>query len=146
MSAISTMKHIGLTFIFLVLSLPTADATAEMVAVVSAENPVTALSRHQIVDIFLGRARQFPDGRQALPVDQLEGSAARDTFYLDYSGQSPAQIKAYWSKIIFTGRGQPPPVVPNGQQVKKFIAEHPSAIGYIDDQLVDGSVRVVQVK
>lgn len=140
------MNHIGLTLLGLALSLPAGGAAADVVAVVSAKNPVASLSRHQVMDIFLGKAHQFPDGRPAMPVDQVEGSAARDVFYLEFSGQSPAQIKAYWSKIIFTGRGQPPPEVSNGLQVKRFIAEHPDAIGYIEDRLVDGSVKVVHAR
>ena len=78
-----------------------------------------------------------------MPIDQVEGSAARDEFYLTFAGKSPAQLKAHWSKIIFTGRGQPPPEVANGGEVKKRLAENPNAIGYIERNLVDGSVRVV---
>jgi len=146
MRFMAMMNYVGLTLIGLALSLPVSGAAADVVAVVSAKNPVTTLSRPQIVDIFLGKAHQFPDGRPAVAVDQVEGSPIRDEFYREFSGQSPAQIKAYWSKIIFTGRGQPPPEVANGRLVKKYIAEHPNAIGYIDDGLVDGSVRVVHAK
>jgi ABC-type phosphate transport system substrate-binding protein len=139
-------NQIGLIVLGLALNFPASGAAADVVAVVSADNPVTALSKHHIANIFLGKTRQFPDGRPAIPVDQVEGSAARDAFYLELSGQSPAQIKAYWSKVIFTGRGQPPPEVSNGLQVKKFIAEHPNAIGYIDDSLVDGGVKVLRAR
>jgi hypothetical protein len=59
-------------------------------------------------DIFLGKTARFPDGSQAVPVDQSEGTIVRDEFYNKLVGKSAAQMKAYWSKIIFTGRGQPP--------------------------------------
>lgn len=146
MMHIPTLNRIALLILGLVLSLPTSGAGADVVAVVSADNPVTALSKHHITNLFLGKTRQFPDGRPAIPIDQVEGLAARDTFYLELSGQSPAQIKAYWSKVIFTGRGQPPMEVSSGLQVKKFIAEHPNAIGYIDDSLVDDDVKVLLAK
>ncbi len=45
--------------------------------------------------------------------------------------------------IIFTSRGQPPKEVTSGAQMKQRIAEDPRAIGYIDQSLVDDSVRVV---
>ena len=114
-----------------------------VVAVVSAKNPVTALSSDQAVDIFLGRASRFPDGSQAVPFDQPEGSAARDQFYSRYAGKSPAQLKAHWSKIIFTGRGQPPKQVANGAELKKRLLDNPAAIGYLEQNLVDSSVHVV---
>jgi ABC-type phosphate transport system substrate-binding protein len=91
----------------------------------------------------LGKASRFPDGSQAIPIDQAEGSAVRDEFYDKVAGRSAAQIKAYWSKIIFTGRGQPPPSVSNNVEMKKRIGENPAAIGYIDRSMVDDSVRVV---
>lgn len=120
-----------------------APAMADVVAVVSAKSPVTTLSKSQVTDIFLGKANRFPAGTQAVPFDQAEGSAARAEFYLKATGKSPAQLKAYWSKIIFTGRGQPPPTVANDIEMKKRISENPQAIGYIDRSLADSSVKVV---
>jgi ABC-type phosphate transport system substrate-binding protein len=137
------MNRAGFIVIGLVLSLSTGMAAAEVVAVVSAKNPVTTLSKNQVVDIFLGKASRFPDGSQAVPIDQVEGSAARDEFYLKFSGKSPAQLKAHWSKIIFTGRGQPPREVSNSIEVKKLIVENPNAIGYIEPGMVDASVKTL---
>jgi ABC-type phosphate transport system substrate-binding protein len=137
------MIRIGFVIIGLILSLCVGMASAEMVAVVSARNPVTTLSKNQVVDIFLGKAGRFPDGSQAMPIDQVEGSVARDEFYLKFAGKSPAQLKAHWSKIIFTGRGQPPRVVSNSIEMKKFLNENPNAIGYIEQSAVDGSVKVL---
>ena len=112
---------------------------------VSAKNPLTTLSTNQVEDIFLGRMTHFPDGRRAVPIDQAEGSPARDAFYLKFAGKSPAQIKAYWSKIIFTGRGQPPRAVSNDAEVKKLIRANQDDIGYIDESMVDSSVKVLRV-
>jgi len=56
---------------------------------------------------------------------------------------SAAQLKAFWSKIIFTGRGQPPTAVGTGLDAKKLVVANPNAIGYIDQSLVDSSLRVV---
>ena len=134
---------IGLTLIGLALCLAVNVTAADVVVVVSAKNPVTTLSKNQVVAIFLGKTSHFPDGSPATPVDQSEGSRARDAFYLKFSGKSPAQIKAHWSKIIFTGRGQPPYEVSNSVEVKKHVIENPTAIGYIEHNLVDGSVKVL---
>jgi len=120
-----------------------AHASAEAVVVVSAKNPVTSLSRGQVTDIFLGRTLRFPDGQPAVPIDQFEGSSTRDEFYLAFAGKSQAQINAHWSRIIFTGRGQPPLEVANAAEVKKRLAHDPSAIGYIEPRMVDSSVKVV---
>ncbi|MDP2093815.1 MAG: phosphate ABC transporter substrate-binding protein, partial [Hydrogenophaga sp.] len=80
------MSSIGLTLVGLALSLGASGTAAEVVAVVSAKSPVVTLSKNQVVDIFLGKASRFPDGRLAVPVDQDEGSAARDEFYATFAG------------------------------------------------------------
>jgi hypothetical protein len=60
--------------------------------------------------------------------------------------KSAAQMKAYWSKIIFTGRGQPPQEVRDSAEMKKRIIENLAAIGYIDLDMVDGTVRVLHTQ
>lgn len=118
----------------------------EIVAVVSAKSPVTALNAGQVADIFLGKTSRFPNGTQAIPIDMLEDSPERDRFYAQYTGKSPAQVKAHWSKIIFTGRGQPPRQAATSNQAKKMISDNPNAIGYIDLSQVDNSVRVLAAR
>jgi ABC-type phosphate transport system substrate-binding protein len=135
--------RIGLILVGMASCQPSRASAGGIVAVVSAKSPVTALSRNQVVDIFLGKASRFPDGTEAVPIDQAEGAPARDEFYRDFADKSEAQLKAYWSKIIFTGRGQPPEAAANGREVKKFVAENPGAIGYIEQGMVDSSVKVV---
>jgi ABC-type phosphate transport system substrate-binding protein len=127
-------------------SLWTAQAAVraeDVVPVVSAKSPITALSPAQVADIFLGKTNRFPDGSPAVPLDLAEDSPERDRFYAQYTGKSPAQVKSHWAKIIFTGRGQPPRQVASARDMRKLVAENPNAIGYIDPGLVDASVRVL---
>ena len=125
------------------LLVASSQVSADVVAVVSSKSAVTTLSKSQVLDIFLGKSARFPDGSQAVPIDQSEGMIVRDEFYTKLAGKSAAQMKAYWSKIIFTGRGQPPKALPNGADVKKQLLENPNAIGYMDEKMVDASLRVV---
>jgi ABC-type phosphate transport system substrate-binding protein len=137
------LNRVGLGAVGLTLSLAAAPARADVVAVVSAKSAVTTLSKNQMADIFLGKALRFPNGVQAVPIDQADGSAARDEFYAKLADKSAAQLKAYWSKIIFTGRGQPPLAVANSDEMKKRLIQNPAAIGYIESSRVDDTVRVV---
>src|SRR6185312_1188563 len=91
-----------------------AHADAEVVLVVSAKSAVQSLAANEVADIFLGRKTRFPNGQQAVPLDQEVGSTSRDEFYAKIIGISPVQLKTHWSKIIFTGRGKPPKAVANG--------------------------------
>ena len=136
-------RRIGLTAIGLSLGLGAATVRAAVVAVVAAKSPVITLSKSQIIDIFLGKRTRFPDGSVAVPIDQVAGVAARNEFYARCADMSPAQIKAFWSKVIFTGRGQPPKAVASSAEAKRLVAANLDAVAYIDQTLVDGSVRVV---
>lgn len=120
-----------------------ASAAQDVVAVVSARSPVASLNSAQVADIFLGKTSRFPDGSPAMPIDLAEEAPERDRFYAQFTGKSPAQVKAHWSKIIFTGRGQPPRQAASGREARKLVAENPNAIGYIDTSLVDSTVRVL---
>jgi ABC-type phosphate transport system substrate-binding protein len=135
--------RISLASILLMLAPGISPVNADVVPVVSSKSSITALSKAQVIDIFLGRRTRFPDGSLAVPIDQTEGSVAREQFYSRIADMSPAQVKAFWSKIIFTGRGQPPVAVATSQDAKKALAANPNAISYIDESLVDSSVRVV---
>ena len=138
------INRVGWCALFgLALSLSVGAATADVVAVVAATSAVTTLSKAQVTDIFLGKANRFPNGAAAVPIDQPEGSAARNEFYARFAEKSAAQIKAFWSKIIFTGRGQPPKEVADSIEMKKRLSENPSTIGYIEENMVDDSVKVV---
>lgn len=121
----------------------TADT---VVVVVSSDSPVTEISRLHLADLYLGRTTRFPDGEPAEPIDQKTTSTARADFYQRYLGRSLAEIKAHWSRLIFTGRGRPPRDVPTGEDVRRLVAENPGTIGYIERRLVDGSVHIVRVE
>ena len=127
----------------LALTLLVKTVTADVVAVVSSTSTITSLSNAQVTDIFLGKVNRFPNGTPAVPIDQAEGSPARDEFYATFAGKSPAQVKSLWAKIIFTGRGQPPKAVSNSIEVRKLLAANPQAIGYIERSAVDGSVKIL---
>lgn len=127
----------------MVVAMFAGSAYADVVVVVSAKSTITNLTTEQTARIFLGKTATFPNDGNVFPIDQAEGSAIRDEFYAKVTNKNPAQLKAYWSKIIFTGDGQPPKLVEGDVAVRKAVAKNPNAIGYIDNSTVDSSVRVI---
>ncbi|BBH33927.1 substrate-binding domain-containing protein [Pseudomonas sp. St290] len=140
------VRRIGIAVAGLALCAASAAVKADVVVVVATSSPVKTLARNQVADIFLGKTSRFPGGGQATPIDQTEDSPTRDEFYTTFTGKSASQLKAHWSKIIFTGRGQPPQAVSSSAEVKKRVAENPDTIGYIDTREVDGSVRALPIE
>lgn len=130
----------------LALSLSMQAALAgELVIIVSARSTVSVLRPDQVADIFLGQVGRFPGGSEAVALDQRIGSPERDEFYFKVAAKTPPLLKAHWSKMIFTGRGQPPREAADDQAVRRMVADNPALIGYIDRSALDPSVRAVLV-
>lgn len=119
------------------------SAYADVVVIVSSKSPVTSLTAEQATRIFLGKVVTFPNGQPVVPIDQPEGSQARDDFYSKVAHKNTSQLTAYWAKIIFTGDGRPPKLIAGDVAVRKTIANDPNAIGYIDAKALNRSVKVV---
>lgn len=137
-------KRILCTLIFILANtLEITDANADVVVVISAKNMIVGLTRMEVARIFLGKTSTFPNGENAVPVDQAENNSIHGEFYIKVTGKSAAQLKAYWSKIIFAGDGQPPKSVSNSEGVRKAIATDVHAIGYLDRSVVDDSLKIV---
>lgn len=112
-------------------------ASAEIVVIVNKDNPASRMFSEQASQFFLGKSAMFT------PVDQAEGSKIRAEFYQKVADKDPAQVKAIWSKLVFTGKATPPKEYKSNAEVKKAVADDPKAIGYIDKSAVDDSVKVI---
>lgn len=143
--AIPNMRH-RCWVVAVLLITSSLSAAAEVVPVVSSQNPLSAISRNEITNIFFGKTNRFPNGQAAIPIDQPDSSSSHEGFYRSIANRRPADIKAYWSKMIFTGRGQPPRVAPDDEAVKDILARKPQAIGYIDRKSVDSRVKVLEIQ
>ncbi|MBP1204733.1 ABC-type phosphate transport system substrate-binding protein [Duganella sp. 1411] len=121
------------------------DGARDPVIVVSAKNPLSSLRHEQVAAIFLAQTDRFPDGAEAVPLDLPPASAPRDAFYQRVAAMSPAQMKAYWTKMVFTGRAQPPRELRTSAAVRRMVADNPAMIGYIERAALDASVKVLEV-
>ncbi|KKL03210.1 phosphate ABC transporter substrate-binding protein [Rheinheimera mesophila] len=116
-------------------------AAANVAVIVHPSNAAT-LSQDDINKLFTGRAKTFTDGKAAEPVNLAEAVAVRADFDQKALGRSSSQMKAYWSKLVFTGKGTPPKELASEQEVLDAVAKNPAAIGYVSAAAVTGSVKV----
>jgi ABC-type phosphate transport system substrate-binding protein len=116
--------------------LGSAPALAEIVVIVNTANPASRMFSEQASQFFLGKSEMFT------PVD-LSDNAIRNEFYQKLAGKDSSQVKAIWSKLVFTGKGTAPVEYHSAAEVKKAVAANPKAIGYIDKSAVDSTVKVI---
>jgi ABC-type phosphate transport system substrate-binding protein len=111
-------------------------AYADVVVVVSAKSSTTTMTADEISQIYLGKSK-------AMKPVETSGSPIRSQFYNKVAGKDEAQVKAIWSKLVFTGKATAPKELPSSAEVVKAVAADPNAIGYIDKSAVDSTVKVV---
>ncbi|MEE2025853.1 MULTISPECIES: type 2 periplasmic-binding domain-containing protein [Alkalimonas] len=95
------------------------------------------VSLEEVSRIYMGRAGSL------MPVNLPENHALRDQFEQEALGRSPAQMKAYWSRLVFTGKGRPPVEVDSVAAKIEFVAANPNSLGYIPASDVTDQVRVI---
>jgi len=136
------MKFVKSKLAVAALTLFASVAQAEVAVVVHPSN-AAALDEASVSRIFLGKMKSFPGGGQAVALNQAEGNAATSEFNAKVLKKSGSQLKAYWSKLVFTGKGTPPKAVANDAEVLSLVSSNPNVIGYVDASAVTGAVKVV---
>jgi ABC-type phosphate transport system substrate-binding protein len=117
------------------LLITAAYADSQIVVIV---NPAAAnLTKEQVSDLFLGKIKIYK------PLDLPGSTPMKAEFYQKISGHDLSQVKATWSRLLFTGQAQPPRELPDAAAVKKAVAADPKAVGYILKSDVDNSVKVI---
>jgi len=116
---------------------------AELVVIANPQMPVTSLSQEEISRIFLGKRQFLANGAKVIPVDQAPGETSRTKFYSDVIRKTDVEMKSYWSRVIFTGQGNPPQQESNDKAVKDLVAKNNDYLGYIDGKYADESIKIV---
>ncbi|QUM78085.1 substrate-binding domain-containing protein [Moritella sp. 24] len=128
--------------IVLTTALFSGVAQAGFVVVVNPDGP-DALSKSQVAKLYLGKSKKLPNGEKVSVLERANGSAERQAFHAAVTGKTESQLQAYWSRLVFTGKGKPPKTLGSASLIKNQVAANRAAIGYIDEADVDGSVKVV---
>lgn len=125
----------------LLLTLP-LFGHAELVVVTSNQSTLTELTKSEVRQIFSGQSRQI-GGNRVQPLDLPSSSSLRETFYRELMGRSPEQMRAYWTRLIFTGQGQPPREVSGAQEMSTLLNSSAEFIGYLPANEVGSNMKVL---
>jgi hypothetical protein len=76
-------------------------------------------------------------------VDLPATEPAKSEFYHLLVGKDMDQVAAYWSRLVFTGRTAPPRQADSVEDLIRYVAANPGAVGYLDSTNVDRRVKAV---
>jgi ABC-type phosphate transport system substrate-binding protein len=127
---------------FMVPAVVATTANAAGAVVAAKDSAISTVDAEEAKKLFLGREPQL-NGENVVLIFQRQGAPTREEFETKVLGRTGADLTAYWSKLIFTGKANAPVEVGGDADVKSKVNGTPGAIGYINDGAVDGSVKVL---
>lgn len=131
---------------FVAISLATLalQARADLVVIVNPQNTVEQITRTDVINIFLGNSREFPNGQMAKPIDLPVTVPEKAQFYRALVNKDLDQMAAYWSRLVFAGNTSPPVQAASVSEAVRVVAGNRSAIAYVDRRYVDTArVKIV---
>jgi ABC-type phosphate transport system substrate-binding protein len=136
------IKNISLLLASIFSLMLAQSVLAGVSVVVNPNNSLDSANQTEVVNLFLNKSKTL-QGERLTPVDQSKGQTARTEFYDVVVRKNESQLKAYWSRLIFTGKGLPPVEVGNDKSVLNRVAGDPNAIGYVSSDKVTSAVKVI---
>lgn len=130
------------TLIMLLLALPLPLlAQADMVVVTDSNSTITSLTETEVRQLFSGQLKTVA-GKPVQVLDLPGGERHREDFYRKLMGRSPEQMRAYWTRLVFTGQGKPPREVSSTRELTTLIGSG-GYIGYLPAEAADDNMRVL---
>lgn len=120
-------------------------AHADFYIVLHASNPQESMTKKEVVNLFMGRSRGFPNGGFALVFDLPRDDPNSADFYKALTGWSMSQVNSYWSRLMFSGQSMPPQPLPNEKAMIEILKRNPSGIGWLSKAPEDNSLRTILV-
>lgn len=100
------------------------------------------LDASAIKAVFLGKKVAWETGgRVVLAV--LKSGPAADEFLTKAVEMNASAFNNHWRRLAMTGGGTAPKSFEKEEDLRKFVAETPGAIGFIDSAQADASVAVL---
>lgn len=117
-----------------------AEAEANIVVVTHKDSPLTAMTKEEVVELFLGKHKTSQD-IEVKPLDSKDRDL-RDRFYTATANMSGMRIKAYWSRIVFSGQGRPPHEIPS-TEADSWLTNDSGALTYLPMDQVTDDMKII---
>jgi hypothetical protein len=92
--------------------------------------------------VLLGRKVAW-DGAGRVTLAVLKSGAVAEDFLKAHADMSVSAFNNHWRRLAMTGGGTAPKTFDSEADLRRFVAETPGAIGFVDGTNVDDSVAVL---
>jgi hypothetical protein len=138
------MRAVGV--LLLLCGLQAGAAHAADVVITHPGNANVSLPLPSVRAIFSMRLNTWPDGTQVNVFVLPDRHPAHARFSRTVLKMLPYRLRREWDRLVFSGTGIAPIEVSDEAEMRHRVASTPGSIGYLDERLVDESVRALTVK
>jgi ABC-type phosphate transport system substrate-binding protein len=110
--------------------------------VVSKDSSINNITKKELSKIFLSKTKRLPTGNKSL-VREHTNKIYQSEFYKLVCNKDEKQLKKYWAKMIFTGRGQPPKKIKSLKKLIEFVQNNKNAISYIPSKYMNDNLKII---
>jgi len=128
----------------IVLGLAGTGATATAAPALIGNKNVASekLDAATLKSVFLGKKVAW-DGAGRVTLAVLKGGPVADEFLKGAVDMNASAFNNHWRRLAMTGGGTAPKAFDKEEDLRKFVAETPGAIGFVDAASADTSVSVL---
>ena len=136
-------RLVASAFVAACLTVTARPALAQTVVIVHRASSVSDVKLDNLRRFFLGQGAMSATGEQAMLV---ELSPIRARFYKKLLGLRADEVRRRWVGMVFRGDALALPFeLADAAAVKKFVAEHPGAVAFLDAADVDDTVKALRI-
>lgn len=135
-----TIRFLKFSLLLAVVSATVAGAAPALIGNknVAAEK----LDSATVKAVFLGKKVSW-DGAGRVTLAVLKAGPLAEDFFKTSVEMSVSQFNNHWRRLAMTGGGTAPKAFDKEEDLRKFVAETPGAIGFIDSGVADATVAVL---
>jgi TonB family protein len=121
------------------------DSVAGDVKVIANSSVRTdTISVGELKRVFLEETISLGDGKHVEPVLEKHGPA-HEAFLREYLGMSEDDLQAYYSTLVFTGRGFTPKALESDAEVVAYVARTRGTVGYVSNSASTEGVKTLAI-
>ncbi|MBN2317802.1 MAG: hypothetical protein JXR49_01940 [Acidobacteria bacterium] len=117
------------------------SSNSDFIVVANKQMAGSSINKKALKGIYLREVKNWGNGNKIIVVN-LEGGG---DFYQNLFGKSLVQMQAYWLNMRIKYSVELPVTKKDSASVKQFVASNKGAIGFIDKNDLDDSVKVLKI-
>ena len=121
-----------------------ASAWADPALIVNKDVAAEKIDGAGLKAILLGKKVSWDGAGGRVTLAVLKGGPVAEKFLTDAAGMSVSAFNNHWRRLAMTGGGSSPHSFDSDDELLKFVAATPGALGFIDEAKVDATVAVLK--